>query len=688
MCTGLKYDVVCQILCWLQKKALCKRGLLSDIGFVFCLTLCSCLKCKIPVAQYLTNDTHLRGWLNKINECCMIGWISCSEIFSLKSGGDSHSNVLGGKHKRRMLKLTMNVANHLQRVLMPNAKFGSSESMYINGSSYVYHDGVVTVYPGGKISLDTYYNAFSTTLWKDECGISNVSFIASGSGMVHFRVVLLTENLVRYEISSISTELNEEKKEILKVNLDDIDGIGILYIEMISLGDKFEFSFGEWLTKQEALRSVKLGMVVTHFDRKKYVVPSMARIKNDILENEKYSGVIDLVVVDNSKNITKDEANGVKVIPNKNTGGAGGFMRGLLHYKDETEFTHVIFMDDDASCESESIKKAYSILSYAKKDNSAISGALFMESSPDILIEKGAVFDSMCRPIFHGWNLNNATGVVRSETFIQQPNYGGWWFFAFPVDKVKSMAFPFFVRGDDILFGMMNDFNIITTNGIACYAEDFSTKVSASTWYLDTRNHLMNMIFFKKSKKALIKTYCKFYLSCLLSHQYGSVASIRLALKHVVGNTDFWRDNADLKSVRLEISALSKNERMEKIEIPKKNIIFKNNEESKARRLIRILTINGIILPLINDFIYQDKTSRASLRQIFRHKKIFYYNRYSSSGYVATVSRFSVFMGLINLSMDCLKLLTLGNKKYERISKIVNELTTEKFWRQELKNKK
>ena len=86
---------------------------------------------------------------------------------------------------------------------MPNAKFGSSESMYINGSSYAYHDGVVTVYPGGKISLDTYYNAFSTTLWKGECGISNVSFIASGSGMVHFRVVLLTENLVKYEISSI-----------------------------------------------------------------------------------------------------------------------------------------------------------------------------------------------------------------------------------------------------------------------------------------------------------------------------------------------------------------------------------------------------------------------------------------------------------------------------------------------------
>ena len=120
---------------------------------------------------------------------------------------------------------------------------------------------------------------------------------------------------------------------------------------------------------------------------------------------------------------------------------------------------------------------------------------------------------------------------------------------------------------------------------------------------------------------------------------------------------------------------------------PWKDIIFKNNNESKIRRLIRILTINGIVLPLKNDLIYQDKTSRASLRQIFRHKKIFYYNRYSCSGYVATASRFSVLIGFINLSMDCFKLLTLGNKKYEDINKIVNELTTENFWLQELKAK-
>ena len=37
--------------------------------------------------------------------------------------------------------------------------------------------------------------------------------------------------------------------------------------------------------------------------------------------------------------------------------------------------------------------------------------------------------------------------------------YGGWWYFAFPVDQVKHQPFPFFVRGDDVSFSLVHDFN-------------------------------------------------------------------------------------------------------------------------------------------------------------------------------------------------------------------------------------
>lgn len=63
---------------------------------------------------------------------------------------------------------------------------------------------------------------------------------------------------------------------------------------------------------------MKLGVVITHFNRKQYVVPAIQRIESQLLNDPQYEGKIDLVVVDNSKNITQEEA-GIKpiIIPNK-----------------------------------------------------------------------------------------------------------------------------------------------------------------------------------------------------------------------------------------------------------------------------------------------------------------------------------------------------------------------------------
>lgn len=41
--------------------------------------------------------------------------------------------------------------------------------------------------------------------------------------------------------------------------------------------------------------------------------------------------------------------------------------------------------------------------------------------------------------------------------------YGGWWFFAFNINAIEYYSFPFFVRGDDLLFGYMHK-NIILSH--------------------------------------------------------------------------------------------------------------------------------------------------------------------------------------------------------------------------------
>jgi len=77
------------------------------------------------------------------------------------------------------------------------------------------------------------------------------------------------------------------------------------------------------------------------------------------------------------------------LIPNTNVGGSGGFTRGLLYLKDNG-FSHCLFMDDDASCHEESIKRTYAYWSYVVDDRSmGISGILFDENFPVTVLEAG-----------------------------------------------------------------------------------------------------------------------------------------------------------------------------------------------------------------------------------------------------------------------------------------------------------
>jgi GT2 family glycosyltransferase len=62
-------------------------------------------------------------------------------------------------------------------------------------------------------------------------------------------------------------------------------------------------------------------------------------------------------VVDNANNVDFDEppCDDLNVVPNRNLGGAGGFARGLMWLRQQCWATHVLFMDDDISLETEAL---------------------------------------------------------------------------------------------------------------------------------------------------------------------------------------------------------------------------------------------------------------------------------------------------------------------------------------------
>lgn len=534
----------------------------------------------------------------------------------------------------------------------------------------------------GSFLTDTFFNSLSVGVWKKHTKIDDLSFLLEGKGKFLIQFGLNRLGHAHRWLYEIEVYIDGSTNIPLDfwTNLED----GMLYCKITALTEATIIN-GGYITNTIPLHDVKLGIVITHFNRKAYVVPAMKRIQEQLTSDERFKNKIDLIVVDNSQNITDEESHGATIIPNLNLGGSGGFTRGLLHLKDNN-YSHCLFMDDDASCEIESIRRTYNLLQYSKTKNFAVAGSLLRELEPYHLFEKSAKFDGFCKPLKSGLNMKEVKDLLLSEQNNYKPDYGGWWFYAFKIDEVKHYAFPFFVRGDDIQFGLLNKHEICTMNGIGCWGDDFGLKSGPLPIYLDTRNHLLQkMVILDNSAISTLMVAIKFFLAAIFSYNYATVQAVRYALIHVMEGKNFWYKNMDMSEIRPLINSFTPFEKMEKINLADFEPIRVDYNESKLKKLIRIVTLNGFLLPsfLIKDeVVYQDKSFRAWIRALYRHKKVLYFYEPSGLGYIAEHNKGLFFKELSAFGVQAIKFIF----KYKNLKKEYKDalpyMTSEEFWRE------
>jgi len=578
----------------------------------------------------------------------------------------------------------------LQQLVLPNLTFGAPEKMYARGENNqcqpLLSQRTLQFTKRGEVSFDTYFNALTVHTWKKHCTVNDLSLHLSGAGqfilrfglhrMGHTSRWLHEENIELKSGTSFTTQL-EFWKEL---------EAGLLYFSLTAMTEG-ELSAGGFYTKTHPATPVKLGIVITHFDRKPYVLPAIKRIKEELLTDPRYKDQIDLIVVDNSKNITEEEAPGATVIPNKNLGGSGGFMRGLLHLKDNG-YTHCLFMDDDASCEVESIRRTFALFQFSKTPKTAIAGSLLREVEPFRLFEKGAHFNGSCYPLKMGLDMRKADHLVEAENIDYSPDYGGWWFFSFRIADIKHYSFPFFVRGDDSLFSLNNRFTILTMNGITSWGDDFALKSSPLTTYLDARYHLLHsMTHLRKSSLFCIKLLFVFSVTRLFSYNYASSKAINIAIEHVLEGPDFWIKNMDLSDIRKEINSLEPSEKLHPISRAKYNIEYSNfqPEKLRLRTLVRWVSLNGFLLPtflLRNRVLFQHKSFRGLFREVYRYKQVLYEYEPQSIGYIATHNKKEFFKTLFSLVLLMVKLSSRFTQLRSDYNKRLPDMMSEDFWRQ------
>lgn len=572
----------------------------------------------------------------------------------------------------------------IQNILLPGLDFAVPEELHarLNDRTTLFASSKrIGFRTGGKIWLDTYYNSISVGTLKRITVIDSLHLLLEGRGRFFLKIGL-------NRLGNPHRWLMEEEVQLplqapLSLPWSTLED-GMLYVTLEAL-EPSELTGGSFLTDTQPAAPVKLGVVITHFNRKPFVVPAIARIREQLLSQPDLVGKVELIVVDNSKNLTLEEADGASLIPSQNYGGSGGFARGLLHLIDNN-FTHCLFMDDDATCEIESIRRTYILQCFAAKPELAISGALLNEMKPATIIEKGAIYDGgSWRALNHNLDIEDVQNLLIAEQLTERSVYGAWWFFCFKISCVEHFPFPFFVRGDDALFSIMNDFCIENINGISCWGEDFSIKEGPVTRYLGMRCTIAILLQTSNiGRLKSIRPILLWLISNLFSYNYASSTVILNALEDVMKGPKFWIDNIDMRAIFSQLKEISREEEMAKISLADHKLVYRGDGESRLRRFIRMLTINGFLLPeflLRDQTVFESKSFCASFARVFRFKRVLYYSLATGRGYVAARNRVRCFAiavrSVVLFSMFFCKINGL-KKAYQ---KALPEMTSEAFWR-------
>lgn len=468
--------------------------------------------------------------------------------------------------------MNISTLNVLQTLCWPSDGVWANPALFLRRTgdvALVEHAGGTSGYalqigPRDSVGFDTWFNVFNLGTWQSRCRLETLFVIIEGEGPCFLTVDCAgPDGVVGQSEYPLTLTSGQPEAIDLRAFITAADG-GVMScaVRSQSTTGPIRIDSVTWATADAPRRTPDLTLSVTTFKREEAVKKAAARF-SAYRAASPLKPHLQMLIVDNGQSVTFDTPlDGVDIIPSANLGGAGGFTRGLLEAT-ERSASHVLFMDDDASIYMESLERTWSFLAYAIDDTTAIAGAMSTERHPWALWEYGALFNKGCIPQLGGTDLTDVETMIEIECEIAKPApahlYGGWWYFAFPVKAAKHLAYPFFVRGDDVSFSLVNDFDIVRLNGVVSYQESFIEKESPQTWYLDLRSHLAHHLSIEKmdiGARGVALIALKFFLKNFVKMHYDTMSAINLAVEDVLEGPEFFANNIDMAAKRGELKAL------------------------------------------------------------------------------------------------------------------------------------
>lgn len=405
-----------------------------------------------------------------------------------------------------------------------------------------------------NVDFSTYLNGCSYGKWKKYTKIKGIVLCLDVKGDFSISILGYKKPLIEIvRTEFLQKEFHLEERQIIRLEFPESDD-QILGFELSALGSCTIYGgYYAAICEEEDINPVCLSLATTTCHKEAFIKKNVELLKHQILElDDEISKNFYIHVVDNGRTLSEEEIQGrhVYLHPNNNTGGSGGFARGMIESLNQTpKATHVLLMDDDVLVLPESIIRTYKLLTLLKDEykDDFISGAMLYYEKPNRQHEDIGTFNSRgeYETLKPRYNHNKLKSNLDNEgEFNWQKNqYAGWWYCCIPAHVIEKngLPLPVFIRCDDSEYSLRCKANIITMNGICIWHMGFSTKYNAAfDLYQQHRNFLIGRACSNAFSNAnLFDSVCRSYRIELLKFNYDAVELIIRAFEDFLKGPDF-----------------------------------------------------------------------------------------------------------------------------------------------------
>ena len=420
----------------------------------------------------------------------------------------------------------------LQTILKPKDDICNESELY-------FHE------EGSLLKVDGFFNLFYIEKHKHYTTLKELRLSLKLKGWSY---IILMHN--QDEIMQMQLEPDLLKDYIIKLPYEDYDE-GVFWFSLSGTLTKDRFFDGcyDGLSESAPL-PVDIAVDICTYRREQYVLRNMRSLCNGIYDNS-LSDVrehLEVILIDNGQTLQEnadlaellEHETHIHIYPNKNTGGAGGFTRGMIEairhnetvsvvesVADEADaehdiskvsgsntsmtstvsntkssicdrkFTHILLMDDDAVFDPDLFVRLYGFLTMLKKEykDITVGGALMREELPSYQFSSGEQY--LHSNAFNPYPMKdmrlyeNCISQYMCSTHQMPNSYSGWWCCCFSMNVVSkdNLPLPIFIHCDDVEYGLRNQAHgLVFLNGICVWHKGLEYAYPGTNLYYDIRN--------------------------------------------------------------------------------------------------------------------------------------------------------------------------------------------------------